>query len=126
MADATEITVSTERGEAVTLSGALLSLVHDVASALKSGESVTVLGQGTDADPGETVISSQEAADLLNVSRPFVVKLARNGQLRHHMVGNRHRFSVADVVAYAEHMRAERSAALAAIAPAQGYTAEDF
>ena len=35
------------------------------------------------------MISSQEAADLLNVSRPFVVKLAKTGQLAHHLVGIR-------------------------------------
>ena len=78
------------------------------------------------SDLDVAVISSQEAADLLNVSRPFVVKLADTGQLAHHMVGNRHRFSLVDVLAHAEHMRTERTEALAALAPAGGYTAEDF
>lgn len=35
---------------------------------------------------------------MLNVSRPFVVKLAKDGYLPHHMVGNRHRFYLADVL----------------------------
>lgn len=85
-----------------------------------------MLGEDTEADLEGAVMSSQEAADLLNVSRPFVVKLAKTGRLSHRMVGNRHRFDLADVLAYAEKMRTERSEALAATAPAGGYTAEDF
>lgn len=123
---ATEVTISAGAGKTATLTGALLSVLRNVAAALERGDSVTVLGEDTEADLEGAVISSQEAADLLNVSRPFVVKLAKTGQLAHHMVGNRHRFNLADVLAYAEQMRTERSEALAALAPVGGYTAEDF
>lgn len=123
---ASEVTISTGAGKTATLSGSLLSVLRNVAAALERGESVTVLGEDPEADLGDAVISSQEAADLLNVSRPFVVKLAKTGQLAHHMVGNRHRFNMADVLAYAEQMRTERSEALTALAPAGGYTTEDF
>ena len=123
---ASEVTISTGAGKTATLTGALLSVLRNVAAALEHGESVTVLSEDTGADLEGAVISSQEAADLLNVSRPFVVKLAKTGQLAHHLVGNRHRFNLADVLAYAEQMRSERSEALAALAPAGGYAAEDF
>ncbi len=123
---ASEVTISTGAGKTATLTGALLSVLRNVAAALERGESVTVLGEDTEADLEGAVISSQEAADLLNVSRPFVVKLAKTGQLAHHLVGNRHRFNRADVLAYAEQMRTERSEALTALAPAGGYAAEDF
>lgn len=126
MTGASEVTISTGAGKTATLTGALLSVLRSVAAALERGESVTVLGEDAEADLEGAVISSQEAADLLNVSRPFVVKLAKTGQLAHHLVGNRHRFNLADVLAYAEQMRSERSEALAAVAPAGGYTAEDF
>lgn len=123
---ASQVTISAGAGKTATLTGALLSVLRNVATALERGESVTVLGGDTEADLEGAVISSQQAADLLNVSRPFVVKLAKTGQLAHRMVGNRHRFSLADVLAYAEEMRTERSEVLAALAPAGGYTAEDF
>jgi excisionase family DNA binding protein len=123
---ATEVTLTTGTGKTATLTGALLGMLRTVAGALEHGEAVTVLGEDTETDLAGAVISSQEAADLLNVSRPHVVKLAKTGQLAHHMVGNRHRFALADVLAYAEQTRAVRSEALAAIAPAGGYTAEDF
>jgi excisionase family DNA binding protein len=123
---ASEVTISAGSDKTATLTGALLSVLRNVAAALERGESVTVLGEDAGAYLEGAVISSQEAADLLNVSRPFVVKLAKTGQLAHHMVGNRHRFNLADVLAYAEQMRTERSEALAALAPAGGYTVEDF
>lgn len=123
---ASEVTISAGAGKTTTLTGALLSVLRNVATALERGESVTVLSEGAEAALEDAVISSQEAADLLNVSRPFVVKLAKTGQLAHHMVGNRHRFKLADVLAYAEQIRSERSEALTALAPASGYTAEDF
>lgn len=98
-----------------------LAALGKVFEALDRGPSVTVV-----SDDDQTELSSQEAADLLNVSRPYVVKLARNGVLAHHRVGNRHRFTLADVLDYRDQMRAVREEALAELAPADGYTAADF
>jgi excisionase family DNA binding protein len=67
-------------------------------------------------------VTSQEAADLLNVSRPYVVKLARDGVLAHHRVGNRHRFTLADVLDYRDQMRTVPEEALAEVASTDGDT----
>lgn len=98
-----------------------LAALGKLFEALDRGPSVTVV-----ADDDQAELTSQEAADLLNVSRPYVVKLARDGVLAHHRVGNRHRFTLADVLDYRDQMRADREEALAQLAPADGYTAEDF
>ena len=91
--------------------------------ALLDGEHVTlVLGAVDEA----MEISSQEAADLLNVSRPHVVKLARQGLLAHRKVGNRHRFPLAEVLTYRQAAASVRDQALAALSPPQGYTVADF
>ena len=74
----------------------------------------------------EASLSSQQAADLLNVSRPFVVKLARTGELRHTKIGNRHRFALADVLEYDARARRERDEVLREIVPANGYADSDF
>jgi excisionase family DNA binding protein len=63
---------------------------------------------------------------VLNVSRPHVVKLAREGILPHRMVGNRHRFLGSDVRVSRQHEAARRSEVLAGLAPEGGYTAGDF
>ena len=102
--------------------GDMLIALQTLVFALDRAESVTVLI----SDDVDTELSSQEAADLLNVSRPFVVKLARNGELTHRMVGNRHRFQLHDVLNYDDRARRDRNEALTSIAPEGGYTAEDF
>ncbi len=79
----------------------------------------------TDEDTASE-LTSQETADLLNVSRPHVIKLARDKVLPHRLVGNRHKFLLADVLAYQEKQAAEREESLSALAPKGGYTAEDF
>ncbi|MFP5345671.1 MAG: excisionase family DNA-binding protein [Actinomycetes bacterium] len=98
-----------------------LAALGKVFEVLDRGASVTVV-----ADDDQAELTSQEAADLLDVSRPYVVKLARNGALAHHRVGNRHRFMLADVLDYRDQMRAVREEALAELAPSDGYTAADF
>lgn len=98
-----------------------LTTLGKVFEALDRGPSVTVV-----ADDDQTELTSQQAADLLNVSRPHVIKLARDGVLAHHRVGNRHRFTLADVLDHRDQMRLVREQALAELAPADGYTAADF
>ena len=117
---AASVTVE-EGNHRVVLSGSTLGMLKQVVSALKDGPTTLLVGAEDDAE-----LTSQEAADLLNVSRPFVVKLAKEGRLPHHTVGNRHRFLLADVLAYDQQARSDRDAALTALAPEGGYSAEDF
>lgn len=122
VADAEEITVVGKNNRRIPVAGALLKALATVMGALDRGATVTV----TEADELDTELTSQEAADLLNVSRPYVVKLAREGVLPHHRVGNRHRFNLTDVLEHRARMRATTEEALAELAPPDGYTAADF
>ena len=101
----------------------LVEALVALARAVDVGEAVTVV-VGV-ADP-ERALSSQEVADLLNVSRPHVVQLAREGVLPFHKVGNRHRFRAADVLAYDRLEAGRRAQILAGLAPEDGYRQEDF
>lgn len=123
VASAEEITVvvGTENRR-LPIKGALLEMLAKVMGALDRGTTLTVLGE----DDSQIELTSQEAADLLNVSRPYVVKLARGGVLPHRRVGNRHRFALADVLAHREQMLATGEEALTELAPTGGYTAGDF
>lgn len=101
----------------------LVSMLLTAVRAIEDGDGLTLVVGAPDKD---AEISSQTAADLLNVSRPHVVKLAREGALRHRMVGNRHRFQLQDVLLYDRRMRLERDAALTALSPDEGYLDGDF
>lgn len=101
----------------------LVEMLGTALRGLASGEPLTLVVGA--ADP-EQVLTSQQTADLLNVSRPHVVKLANSGTLPHLRVGNRHRFRLADVLAYAAAESERRDKALAALQPAGGYATHDF
>ena len=74
----------------------------------------------------EALLTSQQVAEIFNVSRPYVVKLARSGVLPHTLVGTHHRFAIADVVEFERKARVDRADALRELAPVGGYTTEDF
>lgn len=101
----------------------LVEMLGEALRGLESGEQLTLVVGSAHADE---VLTSQQAADVLNVSRPHVVKLANTGLLPHARVGNRHRFRLRDVLAYADAENARRDNVLAALQPAGGYTADDF
>jgi excisionase family DNA binding protein len=68
----------------------------------------TAAGHAVTAIPVEAEITTQQAAELLNVSRPFVVGLIGKGLLASRMVGNQHRLPLKDVLAYKADNRAKR------------------
>jgi excisionase family DNA binding protein len=64
----------------------------------------------------EEEIGTQEAADMLNVSRPHLVKLLDSGVIDSRKVGVQRRVSVGDVVAYRDTQKAARRRALIELA----------
>jgi excisionase family DNA binding protein len=67
----------------------LLEAVHQ----LKQGKGVAIL-------PVSAELSTQEAADLLNVSRPHVVKLLETGEIPFHKVGTHRRLQLRDLLTF--------------------------
>ena len=53
-----------------------------------------------------------EAANFLNVSRPFVIKEMESGRLPYRKVGSHRRVVMDDLLAYAQKMRAQQTSAL--------------
>ncbi|WP_214608203.1 helix-turn-helix domain-containing protein [Mycobacterium tuberculosis] len=76
-------------------------------AALHAGKAVTIA-------PQSMTLTTQQAADLLGVSRPTVVRLIKSGELAAERIGNRHRLVLDDVLAYREARRQRQYDALAA------------
>jgi excisionase family DNA binding protein len=120
VSSATTLTGGTGRAK-ILIDGNALLAIKQVISALSSTPDNILIEDQPDIE-----LTSQEVADMLNVSRPYVVKQAREGQLPYKMVGNRHRFLLSAVQEYEGRRRVGRDEALTAIVPEAGYTAEDF
>ncbi len=77
----------------------------EMLEAVAEGDNATVI-----RTPKE--VSTQQAAAVLNVSRPTVVKLIDDGLLPSHKVGSHRRILLADLLAYRDAMVARRRAVL--------------
>ncbi|WP_334145780.1 XRE family transcriptional regulator [Hyphomicrobium sp.] len=61
---------------------------------------------------GDAELTTHQVAVLLNVSRPFVIKLIQSGELPHRMVGTRRRIPIDAVLAYKQRVDKASDAAM--------------
>jgi len=76
-------------------------LLADILSAMARGQSVTLM-------PENKELSTVQGADILNVSRPYFIKLLEEGKIPHHKVGTHRRVQLRDVLAYKKEIDTER------------------
>ena len=93
------------RHEMISIPPGAVRLFLDILTQLGQGRPVTIV-------PGKVELTTQEVADYLNVSRPYVVKLIESGKLPARLVGTRRRVSFADLIKFDEEDRKTRRAAL--------------
>jgi excisionase family DNA binding protein len=87
-------------GEEVEIPAAALRALKLVAEGMAAGLALSLIPHGKE-------LTTQEAAELLHVSRPHLVKLLDEGTIPHHRVGTHRRVKIEDVLAYLGE-RAER------------------
>ncbi|MDE0606369.1 MAG: helix-turn-helix domain-containing protein [Acidimicrobiaceae bacterium] len=61
--------------------------------------------------PVHTELTTQRAAELLNVTRPFLVNLLEEGKIPYCRVGDRRRILLSDLITYQQIDHAERATA---------------
>lgn len=100
-----ELRVRLEDGRELRLPAAAARLLAHLLAEMAQGNAVAVI-------PVHAELTTQEAADFLNVSRPYLVRLLEERAIPHHKVGTHRRVRFQDLNAYRERMAAERAAAL--------------
>jgi excisionase family DNA binding protein len=106
-AGARELRVTLQHGKPVeaTVPREAFELFLEVLGQLANGHAVTIV-------PVHAELTTQEVADLLNVSRPHVVHLLESGEIPFTKIGTHRRVRAADVMAYKTKRDAEHEAAL--------------
>lgn len=97
------------QAHAVELPTSALRLLVDILSELADGNAVRVV-------PIHAELTTQEAADLLNVSRPHLVKLLELGALPFHKAGKHRRVRFSDLMAYKSAQEQNSAASMAELA----------
>lgn len=82
-------------GEEIYLPESLYQLLRQTTHLLNQGKGVTIV-------PNDRYLTTQEAADLLNVSRPYLYKLLDEGQIEFEKIGTHRRITVENIVKYKE------------------------
>lgn len=91
--------------QTVEIPASAYKLLVDILSLMAQGNTVTLI-------PIHAELTTQEAADILNVSRPFIVKLISKGELPCRRVGRHRRIRFEDLMMYKQLVDSQRMSAL--------------
>jgi len=72
---------------------------------IAEGHAVTII-------PGQKEMTTQEAADFLNVSRPFLIRQLKSGELPYRLVGKHRRVMFDDLLNYQARCAVKRERAM--------------
>jgi excisionase family DNA binding protein len=82
-----------------------VQLLKEILLLLSEGKDITIL-------PTDAELSTQEAADILQVSRPHIVKLLEEGKIPYHKAGSHRRILQKDLTTYELALKTTRKASL--------------
>ena len=89
-------------GEAIALTPSAYEALRTVLACLATGQAISLV-------PAHTMLTTNEAADYLNVSRPFLIKLLERGEIPFEKVGTHRRVAFRNLVTYREQRRQKRA-----------------
>lgn len=103
--DGGPVAVRDAAGHEVALPPSAGQVLAEAVKQLASGNAVTVV-------PTHVELTTQQAADLLNISRPYLVRLLEAKEIPYDRVGTHRRVRLSDVLEYRRHRAAHRETVL--------------
>ncbi len=100
-----KLRVSEQPNLVVPLPARAVKMIVNILAAMAERTPISIL-------PHTAELTTQQAADFLNVSRPHLVGLLDKGELRHRMVGTHRRITVGDLLAFKKKSDDTRRAAI--------------
>lgn len=102
-ADRVQLSIKGSNNETdeIVLPGHALQLLLDVLSEMSRGNAISIM-------PVHAELSTQEAANILNVSRPFLVGLLDKGEINFRKVGSHRRVLAKDLIEYKQTIDSNR------------------
>lgn len=97
--------VSGQDGEPVTIAPAVGDLIIELLGHVSAGNMVTLV-------PVSAMLTTQQAADMLNVSRPHLTKLLKQGEIAFEEVGKHRRVPLPALMRYREDRARKQEEAL--------------
>jgi len=90
------------KGDSLEIPRTALFLLFDILDNMAEGKSIALILSNAE-------VSTQQAADLLNVSRPHIVNLLEKGEIPFKKVGVHRRIQLKDLVAYDKKIKKNRT-----------------
>jgi excisionase family DNA binding protein len=103
------VSVRLEDGTNLELPKAVTPLLVKILTEMAQGNAVTLI-------PLHAELTTQEAANLLNISRPYLNKLLERAEIPHHKVGTHRRIKFVDLEAYRVSREERRNKSLSDLA----------
>jgi excisionase family DNA binding protein len=103
------VVTRTDGGERVEVPRVIIRLLRDAIHHLTRGDAITLV-------PLSERLTTQEAAEILNVSRPHLVKLLERGEIPFERITSHRRIKAEDLLAYKQRRDAERREHIAELA----------
>ncbi|WP_292763622.1 helix-turn-helix domain-containing protein [Nostoc sp. NOS(2021)] len=96
-----QLKLAAANGEEMTIPDSVCCVLRQVVQAMASGKNVSIVTHNPE-------LTTQQAADLLNVSRPYLIKLLEQGELPYIMVGTHRRVKFEDLRKYKQQRDTKR------------------
>lgn len=102
------LSATTNHPKLVDVNGREIPLPDAVYEALKSMVQAMAAGRAIRLVPTDYELTTQEAAEILNVSRPYLIKILNQGEIPYVTVGRNRRIRVQDLMQYKQKRDATR------------------